>query len=331
MRVLALLLMLVVAPVFGATNEELAELAKRAAAGQSQARGALEKLSRDGDAGAALLLGMLYLSGRGVPQSEARAIEQFSIGAFKGRVDAAHNLAVTYQRAPDKLRNLEAARTWYRSAAERGFARSQSNLGEMLLEGSGGPADIDAARGWIEKAAAQDEPRGLYLLGILQLEGRAGLQKDPEAAARLPQRAAAGQDRDAEYRLALLYGTGQGVEKDEQAAFRLLVEAAAQRLPKAEYRMATIYGRGAFGVQKDEAAAAKWLRLAARQGHLEAGYSLGLMYAEGRGAKADSSEVYGWMLDAARKGHPRAIEYVQRIQANRAKAAPAPPTGEAQK
>jgi TPR repeat protein len=41
---------------------------------------------------------------------------------------------------------------------------------------------------------------------------------------------------------------------------------------------------------------------------------MGLAYAEGRGVERDPQEALGWMVMAARKGHPRAIEFVRRVQ-----------------
>lgn len=315
MRRLALLLAFVLCGgAFAATEKEVLDIAKKASEGNRSAADALAALSRDGDAFAAHMLGRLHLVGRGVAHSEAKAIEQFGISAIRGRLDSAHNLAVLYQNAAEKLRDPVAARTWFRHAAERGYASSQAKLGEMLLDGGGGPVNVEEARGWIEKAAGKGDARGLYLLGVLRLEGRAGLEKNPEEAARLLQRAAEGKDRDAQYQLALLYGTGRGVPKDDAQALKWLGEAAAQKLPEAEYRLATVYDRGLFGEPRNEATAVKWLRFAARQGHPDAMYALGLMHAEGRGVKQDASEAYGWFLESARKGHPRGIEQVLRIQ-----------------
>ncbi len=75
-----------------------------------------------------------------MPRSEATAIEWFELAAQQGHVESMHNLGVLYERAPQGRRDLVAARRWYRAAAETGFARAQANLGQMLVEGVGGPA-----------------------------------------------------------------------------------------------------------------------------------------------------------------------------------------------
>ena len=50
-------------------------MAKQAAAAKPQALEELERLANEGDAFAAHYLGRLYLDGRGMPRSEALAIE----------------------------------------------------------------------------------------------------------------------------------------------------------------------------------------------------------------------------------------------------------------
>jgi hypothetical protein len=184
----------------------------------------------------------------------------------------------------------------------------------MLLAGIGGPPDSDQARQWIEKSAAQNEPRGQYLLGMLKLEGRAGIERDEAEAARLIRLAAEGRDRDAQYRMAQMYGTGQGVEKNDALALEWLRKAAGQQQREAEYSLGMLYAKGLFGAKRDDKASVAWLRRAALQGHLDAQYEMGLAYEEGRGVERDASEAYGWLLMAARKGHPRAIEIVRRVQ-----------------
>jgi TPR repeat protein len=149
---------------------------------------------------------------------------------------------------------------------------------------------------------------------MLKLEGRAGIERDEAEAARLIRLGAEGRDRDAQYRLALLHGTGAGVEKSDALALEWLRKSAAQQQPEAEYLLAAVYARGLYGVRHDDKTSVAWLRRAGLQGHLDAQYAMGLAYAEGRGVERDASEAYGWMLMAARKGHPRAIEFVRRVQ-----------------
>jgi hypothetical protein len=297
-----------------ASEKEVIDLYRQAAGAMQPARVALERLAGEGDGLAAHFLGRLHLDGKGVRQDETVAVQWFRKSAVLGRADSAHNLGVIYERSRGTLRDPQEARRWYAIAAEQGYARSQSNLGFLLLEGIGGPPDVDRARRWIEQAAAQSDPRGRYLLGMLTLQGRAGIAKDAAEALRLLGLAAEGNEREAQYRIALLHGSGQGVEQSDRLALEWLRKSAAQRLPEAELLLAAVYSRGLYGVVRDPKVAAGWLRRSALQGNVEAQYGLGLAYAEGNGVRKDATEAYGWMLHAARNGHARAIEFVNRVQ-----------------
>jgi TPR repeat protein len=76
-------------------------------------------------------VGVAYSEGRGVRQSDARAIE------------------------------------WFRAGAEQGDAQSQARLGMMHASGTGVAQDDGAARDWLEKSAAQGFPGALLLLDVL--------------------------------------------------------------------------------------------------------------------------------------------------------------------
>src|SRR5690606_21958657 len=122
---------------------------------------------------------------------------------------------------------------WYRMAAERGYAPSQSSLGRMLLAG----ADATEGLAWLEKGLAQKEPLAQREVGLLHLEGK-GVARDETRAAQLLRAAAEQGDGEAQYRLALLYGAGRGVPKDESAGLEWMKKAADRRHPDAEYFLA---------------------------------------------------------------------------------------------
>jgi TPR repeat protein len=281
-----------------------AELAKRAAYGDTIARQALEDLAAAGDTMAEHYMGQLTLAGRGVKRDVERAVEWFRRAAAKGDTASAHNLGVIHERATGALKNREEALKWYRFAAERGFAPSQANLGQMLSASK----DPEGQQ-WIEKAAAQANPRGLYLLGMLRLESG-----DDAKAAELLGRAAEGKDRDAQFQLSRLLGAGRGTAKDEVLAMQLLRKAADQGQAEAQYLLAAAYSRGLYGLARSDIEAAEWLRRSARQGNADAQYALADAYAEGRGVPFDPNEALGWIQLAAKNGHPQAAAAHKRIR-----------------
>ena len=314
MRSLLVLLALASGVALGADQAELARLARDAAQGSRIAAAQMEQLASEGDTLAEHAVGLMYLSGKGVSRNDAIALEWLLRAAQKGHLESAHDAAVIYERATDAtLANAPEARRWYRYAAERGFARSQTNLASLLIDGKGGQKDPAEARKWLEAAAAQDEPHGQYLLAMQLIGGHD--DADRPRAVELLQLAAAAQVAPAQYRLALLYGTGLGVERSNARALEWLRKAADRGYADAEYLLAVVLATGRYEMARDDKAAAQWLRRAARQGHGDAQLSLALALAEGRGVDQDISEAYGWMLQAARGGNPTAAELVEKIRA----------------
>ena len=64
----------------------------------------------------------------------------------------------------------EAAR-WYRTAADRGHALAQFNLGNLYEAGQGMPKDTTEAAKWYRKAADQGEPKAEHALGLCYADG----------------------------------------------------------------------------------------------------------------------------------------------------------------
>ena len=112
-----------------------------------------EPLARAGEAEAQNMLGLMYITGLGVPQDFT-----------------------------------EAAR-WSRKAAEQGLAQAQSNLGAMYAEGQGVPQDDAEAVKWTRKAAEQGLADAQYNLGQHYHHGK-GLRQDSAEAIKWWRRAA---------------------------------------------------------------------------------------------------------------------------------------------
>ena len=64
--------------------------------------------------------------------------------------------------------------TWYRKAAEQGYAAAQNNLGSMYLNGRGVGQDDAEAVSWFRKAAEQGYGPAQGYLWILGATGRVG-------------------------------------------------------------------------------------------------------------------------------------------------------------
>ena len=127
-----------------------------------------------GDAAALLQLGLLCMSGEGMPRDERRGAEYFRRSAEGGNTIAAYNLGAYHEhiergfvgrtdwrmlafgggaeRPPDSLvRAIE----WYRRAAEAGHALAQVRMGDFFAAGQVVGRDLTAAREWYTRAATQ--------------------------------------------------------------------------------------------------------------------------------------------------------------------------------
>ncbi|WP_223934153.1 tetratricopeptide repeat protein, partial [Aeromonas caviae] len=61
--------------------------------------------------------------------------------------------------------------TWYRAAAEQGFAAAQFHLGVMYTKGQGVAKDYSQAVAWSRLAAEQGHVQAQYFLGWMYTNG----------------------------------------------------------------------------------------------------------------------------------------------------------------
>ncbi len=92
---------------------------------------ATQKSAEQGDAVAQLILGLMYESGRGVPQHDRQAAAWFRKAAEQGHADAQVKLGRMYEEARGVPQDYSQAMAWYRKAAEQGQDVAQFLLGTM--------------------------------------------------------------------------------------------------------------------------------------------------------------------------------------------------------
>src|SRR4051812_4635251 len=100
---------------------------------------------------AALMLAAATDAGQGSKESNRKAREALESAAAKGSSPAQYALGV----AAETEGNFPEAVTWYRRAANQGYALAQFKLGQLLEDGRGVGADATQPREWYRKAAAQ--------------------------------------------------------------------------------------------------------------------------------------------------------------------------------
>ena len=149
-----------------------ADLANLALAGDVSAqtletRQWFEHAANAGDLVAAFNFAVSLAQGVGVERDERRAM------AWLRRAAPGVPLArYWYGRMLVEGRGLDAGdpaegRVWLTRAADAGVVDAQVMLGEIMVNGRGGPHDCDAARALFEKAARQGHAGAMFALGVL--------------------------------------------------------------------------------------------------------------------------------------------------------------------
>ena len=157
------------------------------------------------------------------------------------------------------------AATWWRKAAEQGFAFAQFGLGNLFTNGQGVPQDYTQAAAWYRKAAEQG-------------------------------------DSGAQHNLGCAYEFAQGLPQDHTLAAVWWRKAAEQGYADAQNDLGVLY-HGGDGVQQDHAQAAIWYRKAAEKGHADAQNNLGILYQYGHGVPQNDAMAAAWYRKAAEQGN----------------------------
>lgn len=242
--------------------------------------------------------------------------------AMNAPMVVAQDLTLEQVQAAYRAGDLETARQGLMPLAEAGNPRAQYQLGYMIANGEGGPAERAAAIRWLEAALGQGHNAGWVLLARLYLSG-APEASDIARAAELLQGPAQNGDADALFYLGNLMrsgavdavaaeagtgdgtGDGTGSETAGPDAFTLLRQSAGAGNIDAQFAVAQMYSRGE-GVGQDAAQASRWLLQSAEGGHAEAQLSLYFNYSRGAGFPQDDAVALAWLTSAAEAGNPLA-------------------------
>ena len=254
-------------------------------------------LAKRGDVDAQFNLSALYDNGLGVARDVKKAALWYDRAAVRNVGPAELVLAHILRRGEVGPPDGEQALHRLRSAAHRGSARAQFELGVAYDRGVGVTQNYATAAVWYEKAAAQGLAEAKYNLATLFDEGL-GAPKDQAAAIAWYREAARGGNAMAENNIGYLHENGLGMPQNYARAVEWYAKAAGRGLTIAQSNLATMYHLG-HGVARDFKAAARWYRAAAENGEQSAQNSLGLLLANGLGVTRDLVEATQWFLLAA--------------------------------
>ncbi|MES2036288.1 MAG: tetratricopeptide repeat protein [Pseudomonadota bacterium] len=149
------------------------------------------------------------------------ALESFKTAATKGNADAQFNLGLMFLNGEGVAQDYKQALSWFEQSAIKGNVRAQVNLGRMYAKGKGMLSNHGIAASWFRKAADQGYADAQYSLGILYVTGT-GVARDYNKARELFQQAANQSNASAQYQLGLLYLKGRGVTANLVEAYKWL-------------------------------------------------------------------------------------------------------------
>ena len=123
----------------------------------------LQVASARGEAEAMVNLGYLYARGHGVARDPDAALRLYFVAARDGDGEAMNAVGYRYAFAnpPDYVRAVQ----WFCKAIGQGNTRALNNLGGLVRNGQGVPADVAEARGLWAQAVARGHPNAQANLG----------------------------------------------------------------------------------------------------------------------------------------------------------------------
>jgi hypothetical protein len=113
-------------------------------------------------------IGYVYAFGRGVPKDMGAAVTHFRSAAERGYVPAEALLGLNYAKGLGVAQNWAEAVRWYRKAAEAGHGGAAVNLAQCYQYGNGVPQDRNEAVKWYRFAMDHSDPTAPGLLVALE-------------------------------------------------------------------------------------------------------------------------------------------------------------------
>lgn len=202
-----------------------------------------------GDAAAALYLGVLYDTGFGVAQNPAEALAWYERGGERGNVTAMFNAGVMHDAGRGTAADPAAALKWYELASRAGSGRADYDLGLIYEFGTEAAADRQRAIRYFRQAVAHGVPEGrahLARMGVSYAGAGGPSKPDPAMTA---------------FQQAQRVLLARGPDGDAEAA-ALFRKAAERGDALAAYNLGYCYEHG-IGVSVNVDQALQWYRRSA--------------------------------------------------------------------
>lgn len=134
---------------------------------------------------AAWAAGSIVKDGLGVPKDVNLGYKFIEVACLQGLMIAYNTLGIMIENGQGAKKDSIKATQYYRLAAEKTFAISQYNMGQVYCD-----TDINEAMRFYKLAAAQGYPEAIFRIGNILLNGEYGVRKDAVEGKRMIKEAA---------------------------------------------------------------------------------------------------------------------------------------------
>jgi uncharacterized protein len=283
----------------------------------------VQKKADAGDASAQFALGKAYESGNGLRQDPKQAALWYRKAAEQGNAKAQNSLGVLYWLGDGVERDKKQAVQWYRKAARQGEASAMFNLGAAYYNGDGVPESNVQSYAWFLLSSEAGSPSGQD--AAKRSQGEHGPEMFTEACLTIGQMYLMGEDLPRDLRLAAGWyrkaaergHTQAHAAKDYDDAGHWCELAAKEKHSPGYFCLGYLYQHG-LGVPQNSKKAFRWYQQGAREFHPESVQALAQMYATGEGRKQDRPEALVWLLESGRRGDKDALVAAQKLRSSMA-------------
>ena len=297
---------------------------------QAQALAVAQEEVGEGNAQAALLLGMMYDRGIAVDANQAKAIYWYQ-QASENPVST-FVLGTYYSEGKGINQDVKKGESLLQKSADGGF--SYANLNLAVMQRQQGKPFLPM----LDKAHALGNPTASSLLADYYLSDLSDESKMKQARGIYEKLAEKG-DKKAQLKLGFMYQQGFGGSEDREKAKYWYTLAAKQEQDRAKYLLGHLHQMGWLDGRPDYDKAKEWYesikkthpagaialgfihetvdddykrateayQLAAEQGDANGQYNLGLIYEKGKGVPMDFDKAQALYFKAADQGHAQAM------------------------
>ena len=172
-------------------------------------------------------------------------------------------------------------------------------------------------RGSLNGEEVSDKDAATIFARALACYAGSGFRHDKQEAADGFRKAAELGHAEAQYRLGRMYAEGDGLPQDTAQALEWLRKAGDRGAAEAWYRLSVMYNTGQ-GLPRQKEMTQDSLRKRLRKARAENSYEEGMRKYGGKGTLLDPEGGLRLLREAARLGHPRAPEVLEREALRRA-------------